>query len=105
MDEPSMNSSSFTALATIPLAKPHVLHPDACNPTMDLVALLLETDPNAAGAGAPTPSWRKPNAKIPITTKVALWRMSGSKVWEVDVGGRILGLTWSRDGELEPLDR
>jgi len=92
MDEPEGSPSAFTSLATIPLAKPHVLHPDACNPTMDLVVLLLEDEEGGGGMGG------RGKAGAGVSTKVALWRMSGSKVWEVDVGGRVLGLAWSRDG-------
>jgi hypothetical protein len=77
------DASSFTSLAKIPLAKAHVLHPAACNPTMDLVLLLLEdTEKRAVG------------------TTAELWRMSGSRVWSAQVSGRVLGLAWSRDGEL-----
>lgn len=83
MDSPVTPQQAFTRMSTINLAHPHSLHPEACNPTMDLVVLLHEDDGR---------------------TKVALWRMaSGSKVWEVDIAGRILGLAWSRDGELPRL--
>ncbi|WOO81875.1 uncharacterized protein LOC62_04G005390 [Vanrija pseudolonga] len=78
MDTPVAPSQAFTRMSTINLAQPHSLHPEACNPTMDLVVLLHEDEGR---------------------TKVALWRMaSGSKVWEVDIVGRILGLAWSRGG-------
>ncbi|KAL1412364.1 hypothetical protein Q8F55_000108 [Vanrija albida] len=72
-------AQAFTRMSTINLAHAHTLHPDACNPTMDLVCLLHEDEA--------------------VKSKVALWRMaSGSKVWEVELGGRVLGLAWSRDG-------
>jgi hypothetical protein len=32
-------------------------------------------------------------------TKLGLWRMSGSKVWSVEIVGDIRGLTWTHDGE------
>lgn len=83
---------SFTPLATISLSQQHVLHPEACNPTMDLVALIVEDAGDQAGKG-------KARAG-PVHTIVELWRMSGSKVWEVNITGRVLGLAWSRDGEL-----
>ena len=30
--------------------------------------------------------------------KLELLRMSGSKVWEIDVEGQVRGLAWSHDG-------
>ncbi|KAK4687139.1 hypothetical protein P7C73_g2981, partial [Tremellales sp. Uapishka_1] len=91
------DSTSFTPLATLHLPAPHVLHPHACNPAMDLVVLLSTSLPsgarNVVGKGKEKASSGKGD-----TTKVALWRMSGSKVWEVELEGRVLGLAWSRDG-------
>lgn len=83
---------SFTPLATISLSQQHVLHPAACNPTMDLVALIVEDAGDVGGKG-------KARAG-PVHTAVELWRLSGSKVWDIIVAGRVLGLAWSRDGKL-----
>jgi len=95
---------SFTPLATIQLPSPHVLHPDACNPAMDLVVLLAPVQPtsstvasgiaSAKGKGKAVSSEHKMHI-----TKIALWRMSGSKVWEVELGGKVGGLAWSPDGK------
>ena len=99
------STNSFTPLSTLHLPVPHVLHPDACNPVMDLVVLhaLMEdgnsdtrvtkrindvTERGETVEGGPAPP----------RTKVALWRMSGSKVWEVDLVGKVAGLAWSQDG-------
>lgn len=67
---------------------------------MDLVVLLSEdledkAKPPAFGTKG------KGRSGPGVATKVELWRMSGSKVWEVMVTGRVLGLAWSRDGEYE----
>jgi hypothetical protein len=82
-------STAFTPLATLHLPSPHVLHPQACNPTMDLVVLLG----NGGNAGK-----GKDKVGSGKYTKLALWRMSGSKVWESDVEGQVRGLAWSHDG-------
>ncbi|ORY33369.1 anaphase-promoting complex, cyclosome, subunit 4-domain-containing protein [Naematelia encephala] len=83
------DSNSFTRLATISRDQPHALYPQACNPTMDLVALLSSAGNNVKGKGRADQS----------STKVELWRMmSGGKVWEADVNGEVEGLAWSRDG-------
>jgi hypothetical protein len=74
-------STSFTPLANLGLQTPHLLNPAACNPTMDLVVLLSPPD------GSPD-RLRAPQA----------WG-SGNRAWEVDVGGVIAGMGWSRDGE------
>jgi hypothetical protein len=84
MEDP-YSASAFTPLATLHLPGPHVLHPQACNPTMDLVVLL--------GQGGGRGKVGSDNS-----TRLALWRMSGSRVWESDVGGRVRGLVWSHDG-------
>lgn len=87
---------SFTTLATIRLSQQHILHPDACNPTMDLVALAVEDD----GDSAPGHGGKGKGRAGPVRTTVELWRLSGSNVWEASIAGRVLGLAWSRDGEL-----
>lgn len=104
MELPS--TSSFTPLATLSLSSPYVLHPDACNPRMDLVVLLgpLEGSGPSLSSGIPDPhsATRKGKGKVQIAglrTRVALWRLSGSKVWEVDLEGKVAGLAWNQDGE------
>lgn len=86
------SARSFMSLSTISLANPHILHPRACNPAMDLVALLHEygeeSKPDLKGKGKASG----------LSTTVVLWRLSGSKVWEAEVDGRVLGLAWSHDG-------
>ncbi|RXK35659.1 hypothetical protein M231_07089 [Tremella mesenterica] len=60
---------------------------------MDLVVLL-------SSPPSPSPSSLKGKEKqVSVEkTKVSLWRMTGSKVWEVQTEGRIFGLVWSLDG-------
>jgi hypothetical protein len=91
MEDPTL-SKAFTPLATIQLEGPHILHPQACNPTMDLVVLLGQL-----GQGSTKGKNKVGSDKL---TKLALWRMSGSKVWESDVEGRVRGLAWTHDGKL-----
>jgi hypothetical protein len=86
-------STAFTPLATLHLTSPHVLHPQACNPTMDLVILLGNGGNSGKG---------KDKVGSGKYTKLALWRMSGSKVWESDVEGQVRGLAWSHDGIFIP---
>lgn len=83
---PPDEARAFTVASTNSLQQPHILHPHACNPAMDLAVLLCEPSDEKAKAG--------------MSTLVSLWRLSGAKVWEVQVNGRVLGLTWSADGEL-----
>jgi hypothetical protein len=59
---------------------------------MDLVVLLGQS-------GQPNSVKGKGKAGSEKITKLALWRMSGSKVWESDVEGRVRGLAWTQDGE------
>lgn len=92
MELPS--TTSFTQLATIKLSSPYVLHPEACNPTMDLVALL-----GLSGAGSAGSKGKGKAAAGSGVTKIALWRMGGSRVWDVDVEGQVGGLAWTTDGE------
>ncbi len=33
------------------------------------------------------------------SARLSVWRMLGSKVWDVEIKGRVLGLAWSIDGE------
>lgn len=94
MELPS--TTSFSPLGVIHLQAPHALHPEACNPTMDLVALL------GLSGGDTSTSKGKGKAITGSVTKVALWRVSGSKVWEVDIEGRVAGLAWTADGKFSP---
>jgi hypothetical protein len=36
------------------------------------------------------------------SARLSVWRMLGSKVWDVEVKGRLLGLAWSIDGASWP---
>lgn len=81
MSDPEDEGRSFTLASTSALKQPHMLHPRACNPAMDLAVLLAESDDKS------------------VSTLVSLWRLSGTSVWEVEVNGHVLGLTWSTDGE------
>lgn len=85
-------SDSFTPLGVITPARPSLLLPGACNPVMDLVALL--TSPKHLPFSA------KGKGKAVDEKKVGLYRVSGSQVWEVGYEGIIAGLGWSSDGEL-----
>lgn len=81
---------AYMPLATLSLPTPSVLHPDACNPAMDLVALLAHAQPSAKGADS------KGHA-------VTLWRLNGGpRVWTKDVGGWVEGMGWSPDGAYRP---
>lgn len=75
---------SFAKLAAFDLPVPHILHPYARNPVVDVVVLLHTTGGVKNGV---TPM------------KVALWRMMGTKVWEYDAKGQVLGLTWDAAGQ------
>ena len=88
---------SFTPLATVQLPKPHILHPQACNPTMGLV-VLLSRPAESSSRGIPTSAIGKGKSKAAGCGRIAVWRMLGSKVWEVDVDGVVAGLAWTRDG-------
>lgn len=85
---------AFTVASSNPLKQPHILHPQSCNPAMDLAVLLCEpsdeTDITLKGK----------NKASGVSTIVSLWRLGGATVWEVEVNGRVLGLTWSSDGGL-----
>ena len=60
---------------------------------MDLVALLGLSGGETVGLKG------KGKAVAGSVTKVALWRVSGSKVWEADIEGRVVGLAWTGDGQ------
>ncbi|WVR07625.1 hypothetical protein IAU60_004667 [Kwoniella sp. DSM 27419] len=93
-------STSFTPLSTIALPSRHFLHPQSCNPCMDLIALL---SPPFTPVAQPINRFALHKGKGKDTageqrTKVSLWRTGGSRVWEVEVIGRIRGMAWSEDG-------
>ncbi|WWD19682.1 hypothetical protein CI109_104144 [Kwoniella shandongensis] len=90
-------STSFTPLSTVHLPTPHLLHPKSCNPAMDLLVLLSSVT-SPASASIPAFGRKGKEKEVLQKTKVGLWRTGGSKVWEVEVGGRVAGLAWSEDG-------
>lgn len=93
-------STSFTPLANLGLHTPHLLNPAACNPTMDLVVLLSPPSDGSPNRLRAPQGWGSGKGKGKATdTRVELWRMGGNRAWEVDVGGVIAGMGWSRDGE------
>nr|XP_019010398.1 uncharacterized protein I206_04867 [Kwoniella pini CBS 10737]OCF49179.1 hypothetical protein I206_04867 [Kwoniella pini CBS 10737] len=83
--------TSFTPLSTISLPSSHILHPGSCNPSMDLVVLLSHPFNPSSN------SWKGKGKEIG-KTQISLWRTGGSKVWEVNVTGQVVGLAWSEDG-------
>ncbi|WVQ74239.1 hypothetical protein IAR50_003835 [Cryptococcus sp. DSM 104548] len=104
------HSGSFTPLSKFPLPTPLFLHPQACNPTMDLLVLLspFPAPPQPGHAPHPVAHWAmrggaavggKGKEKDEGRTRVGLWRTGGDKVWEVDVSGRVGGMAWMEDGK------
>jgi hypothetical protein len=93
------DSTSFTRLATIHLPHPHLLNPASCNPSMDLVVLVAPSSSSAKSLMGGASGFGKGKSKATGGSKVALWRMGGSRVWEVEVDGDVAGLGWTRDGE------
>jgi len=61
---------------------------------MDLVVLL-----GSSGPVVP-PTVKGKGRAMGGNTKLALWRMSGTKVWSVDIDGSVRGLAWTHDGEM-----
>lgn len=95
------NATAFAPMGTINLSSTSVLHPNACNPAMDLVAVF---SPVAGGITSMDISTRTNKGKARAETlgngcSISLWRMGGSKVWEVDCKGHIAGMAWSEDGQ------
>jgi hypothetical protein len=84
-------SSSFTPLGSIQPPGPSLLLPGACNPVMDLVTLV--TTPSHI------PLTGKGKQKAGDERRISLWRVSGSRVWDVGYEGTLLGLAWSADGK------
>jgi anaphase-promoting complex subunit 4 len=77
--------NSFASLASLLLPTPARLFATACCPDKDLVALVVSTKNNSN------------------KDKLSLWKLQGSKVWEVDVtpidaSSKIVGLAWSPNG-------
>lgn len=77
-----MDSAAFASLATLQLPSPSRLLTSACCPDKDLVVIIT-----------------RQGAK----DKLSLWKMQGSKKWEVDVESaahtteEIVALAWSPD--------
>lgn len=73
---------------------------------MDLVVLLAPAQPDIVvkingdkkGKGKARAALIMPDMSNWRGTKVVLWRMLGSKVWEIETRGHIAGLAWSGDG-------
>ena len=82
---------------------------------MDLVVLISPSDPGVYSGTTPIARGSgkgkgKGKAVMPDmadwrSTRISLWRMLGSQVWEIEVKGWIGGLAWSRDGEDFPYCR
>ncbi|CAK5280536.1 unnamed protein product [Mycena citricolor] len=75
---------SFSSLASIHLPSPCRLLHSACCPDKDLLVLI---------------------SRLGGRDRLSLWKIQGSKTWEVDVGagdkgpGQIVGVAWSPDGQ------
>jgi hypothetical protein len=94
-------TNAFAPMGTINLSSTSVLHPNACNPAMDLVVVF---GPAAGARTGMDEATRTNKGKARAETlgngcKISLWRMGGSKVWEVDCKGYIAGMAWSEDGQ------
>lgn len=79
---------SFDEPTILHLTRRYRLHPNACNPQMDLVALLYLPTQEEIDEGE--------------SSSVELWRTSGEqcvKVWDRDIAGYVVGMDWSLDGE------
>lgn len=78
---------------------------------MDLVVLLDSQDPATSSihqkSGLKSTSdvvggegkGKGKAADVVPRTRVSLWRMSGSKVWDIEADGHVNGVAWSLDGE------
>lgn len=66
---------------------------------MDLVVLLAPAQPAQSASAALKGKGKATDMSAWRGTKVVLWRMLGSKVWEVEVRGWVAGLAWSGDGK------
>ena len=80
-----MESNAFASLATLRLPAPCRLLSSACCPDKDLIVLI---------------------SRLGGHDKLSLWKLQGSKKWEVDVGedgdalATVAALVWSPSGEL-----
>jgi len=78
-----MESNAFASLAILHLPSACRLLASACCPDKDLVVLI---------------------SRLGGQDRMSLWKMQGSKTWEVEVGTdenaseQIVGLAWSPDG-------
>ncbi|KAL0071986.1 hypothetical protein AAF712_000909 [Marasmius tenuissimus] len=76
-----MESNAFSPLTAVQLPSSSRLLSSACCPDKDLLLLV---------------------ARIAGRDRMSLWKVSGSKTWEIDVGAnseRIVGFDWSPDGQ------
>jgi len=79
-----MERNAFSSLAVLQLPSQSRLLTSACCPDKDLVILIF---------------------RLGGKDRMSLWKMQGSKKWEVDVGTEetnveeIVGLAWSPDGK------
>lgn len=77
-------SGDFASLAAVQLPTPCRLLASACCPDKDLLVLVT---------------------RLGSHDRISLWKMQGSKTWEIDVSTdseRIVGVAWSPDGTLLP---
>lgn len=80
-----METNAFGILGNWYLASPSRILPAACCPDKDLVALI---------------------SRLGGRDRLSLWKVQGSKTWEVDVGleetdgSQIVAIAWSPDGKL-----
>lgn len=78
------NTNAFALLATLQLPSTCRLLASACCPDKDLVVLI---------------------SRVGSKDRMSLWKMQGSKKWDVDVGSsstksvEIVGVAWSPDGK------
>lgn len=87
MTDGEMDMNAYASIAVLQLPTQSRLLKSACCPDKDLVVLL---------------------SRLGGKDKLSLWKMQGSKKWEIDVSVSetdtedIVGLAWSPDGECFP---
>jgi hypothetical protein len=82
--EPAQHPGRFEVFSTITLAHPSRLYPSACCPDKDLFIVI---------------------SRYGNKDRVALWKMQGSKKWEVDVArgstvSEVVSVAWNPNGTL-----